>query len=232
MIHACADDAVTWLQRGADRARQRERDRRHVGAERDPRRVGVEQAPHGCPRPLHQHVGLERGSEVAAAAAVGAVGEPVGHGGDRGIDHLRTGRPVETGPAIARAGEAVTEGTHGGRHCHTDEFSAALGGLGQALRRAAGGLDVALVEVAELGTVDEQHSVALPVEPVREDDLAFGAGWHALQFDSAHDPVADAQVELVGVRRGECMRLPDRHGAILPDTTSRWAIREEFGRPR
>src|SRR3954454_5935582 len=91
----------------------------------------------------------------------------------------------------------------------------ALGGLLlrllQPLERLAVRLDVAAVEIAELDTIGEQDAVALPVEPVRQDHLADGAGLGAVQLDDRANLVAHAQVELIGVRPGQRVRLPHRH---------------------
>ena len=89
-----------------------------------------------------------------------------------------------------------------------------------------------MVEVAHLDAVGEQHPVPQPVETVGENDLAFGAGGHSVQLNSAQDLVTHAQVELVGVRLGEGVRLPERHAPILPETTTTVGIRQEFERPR
>ncbi len=89
-----------------------------------------------------------------------------------------------------------------------------------------------MVEVAHLDAVGEQHPIPQPVETVGEYDLALGAGGHPVQINGAQHSVADAQVELVGVRLGEGVRLPERHVVILPDTTAAVGIRKEFERPR
>jgi hypothetical protein len=49
-----------------------------------------------------------------------------------------------------------------------------------------------MVEVTQLDAVDEQDAVALPVEPVGEQDLARRTGWHALEVAGRFDAVADA----------------------------------------
>ena len=89
-----------------------------------------------------------------------------------------------------------------------------------------------MIQIAHLDAVGEQHPVPLPVESIGQNDLALGAGGHSVQLDSAQDLVTNAQVELVGVRLGEGVRLPERHVPILPDTTAALGIRQEFGRPR
>jgi len=89
-----------------------------------------------------------------------------------------------------------------------------------------------MVEITHLDSVDEQDAVPLPVEPVGKDDLSFRAAGHPMQLNSALDLVADAQVELVGMRLGKGVRLPERHVPILPDVIAAVAIRQEFERPR
>jgi len=83
--------------------------------------------------------------------------------------------------------------------------------LGEALGGTTDWFDLALVEVTNLGTVVEQHAVALPIETVCEDDFAFGAHRHAVDFGRRANPVAHLQYELVRVRRGEAMWLPELH---------------------
>ncbi len=84
-----------------------------------------------------------------------------------------------------------------------------LGGcLGEALGGLADRLDVATVEIADLRAVLEQHPVAQPLEAVGEDHLALGALGHAVHLLGGSHPVTHLQVELIGVRRGELVRLP------------------------
>src|SRR5262245_23185113 len=80
---------------------------------------------------------------------------------------------------------------------------------------AADRFDVALVEVGHLDPAGEAHAVALPVEAVGEDHLALRAGGDGGQVDDRAHPVAHAQVELIGVRPGKCVRLPKLHRATF-----------------
>lgn len=89
-----------------------------------------------------------------------------------------------------------------------------------------------MIKVTHLDAVGEEHPVAQPVEAVGENDFALGANGHSVQLNRAQNLVANAQVELVGVRLGKGMRLPERHALILPDTTTAVGIRQEFERPR
>ena len=70
------------------------------------------------------------------------------------------------------------------------------------------------VEVADLDAVDEQHPVALPVEAVGEDApcrrCPSGTPGSST-VPRTRSPML--QVELVAVRLGQGVRLPDRHGA-------------------
>ena len=93
------------------------------------------------------------------------------------------------------------------------------GGFGEALGGLAGWADLAAVEVAELDAVVEQHAVALPVEPVGEQDPTGGSLGDVLQRRARRDAVADAEIELIGVRLGEGVGLPEGHGPILHDGT-------------
>lgn len=82
-----------------------------------------------------------------------------------------------------------------------------------------------VVEVTEFRALVEQHSVALPVEAVCQEDPPLGAGCHGGPrsvdlFNGLH-PIADTQVDLVQVRGGQAVWFPDRHVHILPDVTSR-----------
>src|SRR6056297_1025985 len=89
--------------------------------------------------------------------------------------------------------------------------SALLGRLGETLGGPSDRFDLALVEVTGLDAIGEQHPVALPVEPVGEDHLALGALGHAVQLHDRAHPVAHLEIELVGVRVGEGVRLPELH---------------------
>ena len=106
-------------------------------------------------------------------------------------------------------------GKHSDRHLGG---SGALGGFGQALGGSADGHDVALVEISDLDPIDECDAVALPVESIGQDDLALGARRNAgFEVDGGLDPVADPEIELVGMRFGKRVRLPIGHGHSLPD---------------
>ena len=89
-----------------------------------------------------------------------------------------------------------------------------------------------MIEIAELHAVVEQHPVAQPVEPVGQQDATLGARRHAVQFGGALHAVADAQVELIGVRGGQGMRLPGRHAPIVPQMHAHKGIRQESHVPR
>ncbi len=89
-----------------------------------------------------------------------------------------------------------------------------------------------MIEIAQLDAVREQHAIPQPVETIGEQNLALRTRRHTLQLGGAQHSIADAQVELVGVRLGECVRLPESHRAILPDATPPLGIREDFGRLR
>jgi len=69
----------------------------------------------------------------------------------------------------------------------------ALVKLGHALAGATDRFDVAMIAIADLGTVLEQDSVALPVEAVRQDDLALGAHGDAVDVGGAAHLVVHLQ---------------------------------------
>ena len=109
VVEPRADDAVAGPQRRGDGPGEGQRQRRHVGAEaRSPSGRAAEQRR----RPLAR-VRSSRASQASAAlneppvlallplAAQSAIAV------DRGVDHLRAGRTVEAGPAVADTGEAV-----------------------------------------------------------------------------------------------------------------------------
>ena len=75
-------------------------------------------------------------------------------------------------------------------------------------------------EIAQLDAIGELHPVAHPVEAVRQDDLAFRARLHAGKVGGRRNPITIAEIELIGVRLGQGMRLPGSHGDILPDPTA------------
>ncbi len=68
-----------------------------------------------------------------------------------------------------------------------------------------------MVEIADLGAVLEQHPIPLPVESVGEDHFALGAHRHAVDLHGRANLVVHAQIDLVGVRCGEGVRLPVLH---------------------
>lgn len=72
-----------------------------------------------------------------------------------------------------------------------------------------------MIEIADLGAIVEQHSIALPIEPVCQQHAAFGARCHRAvgPFDlgSRPNPVADTQINLIGVRGRKAVWFPDRH---------------------
>ncbi len=109
----------------------------------------------------------------------------------------------------------------------------ALGGLGEAFGGPPDGLEVTVVEIADLGAVVEQHAVPLPVESVREQHLALGADGHPVDLGVGTDPITDAEVDLTVVGLGEGVRLPDRHDDSLPDRPESDHHRPgDRGRPR
>ena len=73
-----------------------------------------------------------------------------------------------------------------------------------------------MVEIAEFHAVGEQHPITLPIETVGEDHFALGARRHVGQVDRGRHFVAQTEVELVGVRFGECMGFPRGHTPIMP----------------
>lgn len=87
----------------------------------------------------------------------------------------------------------------------------------ETFRGSTNRLDVAMVKVADLGAVVEQHAVAQPVESVREHDLALRARGSSVEVDDRANSVTEFQVDLAGVRSGECVWLPERHVSILAD---------------
>ena len=68
-----------------------------------------------------------------------------------------------------------------------------------------------MVEIADLGTVLEQHPISLPIEAVGKDDFALGADRNPMDLDRGADLVVHPQINLVRVRGGECVRLPVLH---------------------
>jgi len=72
-----------------------------------------------------------------------------------------------------------------------------------------------MVEVANFVSVDELHSVAQPIESVRQNHFALGALWCAVDIDGSDHFVSDPQVDLTLVWVGEGMWLPKRHAPII-----------------
>ena len=87
-----------------------------------------------------------------------------------------------------------------------------------------------MVKVAHFHVVGEDDPVAQPVEPVRQNDLAFGAFGYAVQFDSGYDFVAVTQLKLVGVRFRELVRFPGRHTSPVCQTGCKLGDKTVTGR--
>lgn len=68
---------------------------------------------------------------------------------------------------------------------------------------ATDGFEVTVIKVADVDAVGEQHSVAQPVETVREHHFAFRARGHAIEFDQDPHRVAQLEVDLTCVWSGE-----------------------------
>ena len=100
------------LQRRADRPRHGERQRRHVGAEADAVGVGPEELPDRGTCAVHQSLAFLGGGERSAVGCSVATGHPLAHRGDRRVDHLRAGRPVEPRPLRPDAREPVPQRRH------------------------------------------------------------------------------------------------------------------------
>ena len=94
-------------------------------------------------------------------------------------------------------------------------LSGALCLTGEPLGRFADGLNVAVVEVADFGTVHEKHAITQPIKAIRQDDLAFGPCWCAVDINSCAYLVAIAKIDLTLVGDSECMCLPKRHVPII-----------------
>src|SRR5439155_8852882 len=73
-------------------------------------------------------------------------------------------------------------------------------------------LDVAAVEERALHAVGEADGVALPGDPVGEDDLALGAGGDVGQVDDGPHLVAHVGEQLRTGLTGQRMGLPGAHG--------------------
>jgi hypothetical protein len=111
-----------------------------------------------------------------------------------------------------RAFGAVKEAGQGRLGAQGVEVSGGLfAALGDPLGGAAGGSEMAAIEVTNLCTVGEQHSVALPVETVGEQNATLATDRHAFDLGRRDHPVTAAQFELIGVRFGQSVRLPERH---------------------
>ncbi len=97
----------------------------------------------------------------------------------------------------------------------TKTLSGALCLPSESLGSAADGLNVAMVEVADFGTVHELDAVTQPIEAIRQDDFALGASRGTVNIHGGAHLVAIAQIDLALVWSGECMGLPKRHVSII-----------------
>jgi hypothetical protein len=72
--------------------------------------------------------------------------------------------------------------------------------LGDALGGSADRLEIAMVKVTNFGTVLKEDAVPLPVEAVRQNDLALGSYGHTSYLSGCTDLVIDLQKNLAAVR--------------------------------
>jgi hypothetical protein len=87
----------------------------------------------------------------------------------------------------------------------------------QTLGGAAGRGDLPCVEVTQFAAIGEQHAVTLPIETVGENHFAGRARGHPVKVDCGDHAVTDAQIDLVWVRCGKGVWLPERHVSIFAD---------------
>jgi hypothetical protein len=115
VVEPGAHDLVAGSELAADRRGEAHRQRGHARPEGDAARVAAQQPPDGLARGLDELVRRRGGPERAAVVGVVAAAHEAGHRIDGGVDHLRAGRAVEAGPAVAQAGEALADGRERGR---------------------------------------------------------------------------------------------------------------------
>ena len=84
----------------------------------------------------------------------------------------------------------------------------ALVGSGESFGGLADWRNVALVEIANFGTVCKPHAIPKPIETISQDDFALRTNRHALYLGCGHNGVARAQADLVGMGECQCMRFP------------------------
>ena len=84
----------------------------------------------------------------------------------------------------------------------------ALVGSGETFGGLADWRNVALVEIANFGTVCKPHAIPKPIETISQDDFALRTNRHALYLGCGHNGVARAQADLVGMGECQCMRFP------------------------
>ena len=84
----------------------------------------------------------------------------------------------------------------------------ALVGSGKSFGGLADWRNVALVEIANFGTVCKPHAIPKPIETISQDDFALRTNRHALYLGCGHNGVARAQADLVGMGECQCMRFP------------------------
>ena len=72
-----------------------------------------------------------------------------------------------------------------------------------------------MVEIANLLSVDEQNSVAQPIEAIGQDDFALCSLGGAINSVLGNHFVANSQVDLALMWVGESVWLPKRHVSII-----------------
>ncbi len=69
-------------------------------------------------------------------------------------------------------------------------------------------LQVAMVKIANFGSVRKTHAIAKPVEAIGQDDLALSSNRKSVYFGGEGDLVTHLQVDLALMGRCECMGFP------------------------
>ena len=108
VVEPGADDLITRFPIASECSRHCEREGGHVGAEDDPPGVRAEQSADRGARVVDEF-GARRGRREVSVP-VGAVtrAQELRHGVDRGVDHLRAGRPIEPRPIGTDARKSFT----------------------------------------------------------------------------------------------------------------------------
>ena len=72
-----------------------------------------------------------------------------------------------------------------------------------------------MIEIAKLGAIFKEHSIAQPIKPVGKNDLALCSCRCSMEIHGGHNLVSDSKVDLARMWGSESVGLPKGHISII-----------------